>query len=133
MTGGQFISFEGGEGVGKSTQSRLLRERLMHTGIEAIETREPGGSPGAEEIRDYLHLDVADAGYCVRRGAARALGTRGGVPARAGKVDLAETLDKYYPDLAAQVREPRLLLLPPAPDWDWGCVGEGSRPAAANT
>lgn len=51
---GRFISFEGGEGSGKSTQSRLLCERLENTGIETIETREPGGSLGAEEIRAML-------------------------------------------------------------------------------
>ncbi|MBR46733.1 MAG: dTMP kinase [Rhodospirillaceae bacterium] len=54
MARGRFISFEGGEGGGKSTQSRLLCECLAGVGIEAIETREPGGSPGAEEIRALL-------------------------------------------------------------------------------
>ncbi len=54
MARGRFISFEGGEGAGKSTQSHLLRDRLAGAGIEAVETREPGGSPGAEEIRALL-------------------------------------------------------------------------------
>jgi len=54
MACGRFISFEGGEGAGKSTQSRLLCERLAGAGIEAMETREPGGSAGAEEIRAML-------------------------------------------------------------------------------
>lgn len=46
-----FISFEGIDGSGKSTQARLLADRLEAEGIETIHTREPGGSPGAEEIR----------------------------------------------------------------------------------
>ena len=54
MAHGQFISFEGGEGAGKSTQSRLLCRRLETFGIEALATREPGGSAGAEEIRALL-------------------------------------------------------------------------------
>ena len=51
---GRFISLEGGEGVGKSTQVRALAEDLRKRGIEVIETREPGGSPGAEAIRELL-------------------------------------------------------------------------------
>lgn len=54
MTRGQFISFEGGEGAGKSTQSQLLCRRLETFGVETLATREPGGSPGAEEIRTLL-------------------------------------------------------------------------------
>ena len=48
---GRFITFEGGEGAGKTTQARLLAERLRERGIDVVQTREPGGSPGAEEIR----------------------------------------------------------------------------------
>lgn len=51
---GRFISLEGGEGVGKSTQARRLAEALRGRGVELIETREPGGSPGAEAIRGLL-------------------------------------------------------------------------------
>lgn len=54
MTHGRFISFEGGEGVGKSTQARLLAEALDARGFEVVSTREPGGTPGAEAIRCLL-------------------------------------------------------------------------------
>ena len=51
---GRFITFEGGEGGGKSTQLRLLSERLRGCGHEVVATREPGGSPGAEVLRALL-------------------------------------------------------------------------------
>jgi dTMP kinase len=51
---GHFISLEGGEGVGKSTQVQALAEALRARGIEVLVTREPGGSPGAESIRELL-------------------------------------------------------------------------------
>lgn len=51
---GRFIALEGGEGAGKSTQSRLLAEALRAQGIDVITTREPGGTPGAEAIRTLL-------------------------------------------------------------------------------
>ena len=51
---GQFIAFEGGEGVGKSTQARLLAQALEARGIACVLTREPGGTPGAEAIRALL-------------------------------------------------------------------------------
>jgi dTMP kinase len=51
---GRFISFEGGEGSGKSTQIKKLAERLDTAKLRAIITREPGGSPGAEVIRHLL-------------------------------------------------------------------------------
>lgn len=51
---GRFLSLEGGEGVGKSTQARLLVEALAGRGVHAIVTREPGGSEGAEAIRSLL-------------------------------------------------------------------------------
>jgi dTMP kinase len=51
---GKFITVEGGEGAGKSTQVRLLVEALGRAGIAALATREPGGSPGAEAIRELL-------------------------------------------------------------------------------
>lgn len=51
---GRFITFEGGEGGGKSTQLRLLAEALERADIAVLRTREPGGSPSAEEIRRLL-------------------------------------------------------------------------------
>ncbi len=51
---GRFITFEGGEGGGKSTQSKLLLPWLSERGVHAVATREPGGSPGAERIRELL-------------------------------------------------------------------------------
>ena len=54
MTVGKFITFEGGEGTGKSTQTGLLRARLKERGITPTLTREPGGSPFAENIRELL-------------------------------------------------------------------------------
>ncbi|MGH7088084.1 MAG: dTMP kinase, partial [Stellaceae bacterium] len=50
MTDGSFISFEGGEGVGKTTQVALLADHLRQAGREVVTTREPGGTPGAEAI-----------------------------------------------------------------------------------
>ncbi len=60
MARGKFISFEGGEGVGKSTQINILRDRLRGRGIDVIVTREPGGAPGAEEIRTLLLTGEVD-------------------------------------------------------------------------
>ncbi|HWK34636.1 dTMP kinase [Sphingomonas sp.] len=54
MTAGRFISLEGGEGAGKSTQATRLAEALGRQGIDARVTREPGGSEGAEAIRALL-------------------------------------------------------------------------------
>lgn len=54
MKRGRFITFEGGEGAGKSTQVGLLVSALEERGIAVLRTREPGGAPGAEAIRDLL-------------------------------------------------------------------------------
>lgn len=54
MTNGRFITFEGGEGVGKSTQARMLVASLQARGLKVVQTREPGGTPGAEAIRELL-------------------------------------------------------------------------------
>ena len=51
---GVFITFEGIDGAGKSTQARLLEASLIERGHSVLRTREPGGSPGAEEIRNLL-------------------------------------------------------------------------------
>ena len=51
---GRLITFEGGEGAGKSTQIRLLAERLARAGVETVSTREPGGTPKAERLRELL-------------------------------------------------------------------------------
>jgi dTMP kinase len=57
MTGaarGRFITLEGGEGAGKSAQAKRLEERLANLGLEVVRTREPGGSPHAEELREAI-------------------------------------------------------------------------------
>lgn len=51
---GKFITFEGGEGAGKSTQIALLRQKLEQLGLSVLQTREPGGSTGAEAIRQVI-------------------------------------------------------------------------------
>src|SRR3546814_18652075 len=56
---GRVITLEGGEGAGKSTQQRRLAAWLRRDGREVVETREPGGSPGAEEIRRLLVTGAA--------------------------------------------------------------------------
>ena len=57
---GRFITLEGGEGVGKSTQARALAAALRTRGIDVLETREPGGSEGAEAIRRLLLEGAGD-------------------------------------------------------------------------
>ncbi len=59
---GRFITFEGGEGVGKSTQVKLLAQALEQSGASVITTREPGGTRGAEAIRTLL-LDPEGEGW----------------------------------------------------------------------
>ncbi|MCK4939891.1 MAG: dTMP kinase [Rhodospirillaceae bacterium] len=54
MSRGHFITLEGGEGAGKSTQIKRLASALEGSGIKVVATREPGGAPGAEEIRNLL-------------------------------------------------------------------------------
>ncbi len=60
MARGRFITFEGGEGAGKSTQLKRLAARLQAQGLEVVATREPGGSPGAESIRELVLNGAAD-------------------------------------------------------------------------
>ncbi|MBS8259413.1 dTMP kinase [Roseibium polysiphoniae] len=73
---GRFITFEGGEGAGKSTQIQRLKERLSKLGLTIAVTREPGGSPGAEKIRTMLlsgeAKDLGPRGEAMLFAAARA-------------------------------------------------------------
>ena len=64
---GRFITFEGGEGVGKSTQIRRAAAWLQAEGVDVVPTREPGGTPRAEQLRRILleHGDD-DAVFAVR-------------------------------------------------------------------
>ncbi len=57
---GHFITFEGGEGAGKTTQIARLAQRLRENGLSVVTTREPGGSPGAEAIRHVLLSGAAE-------------------------------------------------------------------------
>ena len=73
---GKFITFEGGEGSGKSTQARLLAEALRARGIAVTQTREPGGSPFAEAVRGVVmsaaHAAVTPLAEALLFSAARA-------------------------------------------------------------
>ena len=72
---GRFVTLEGGEGVGKSTQARLLRDALLERGLDVLLTREPGGTPGGEEIRTLLldrEMDWNPAAEALLFAAARA-------------------------------------------------------------
>jgi len=60
MKRGRFITFEGGEGAGKSTQVSILADHLRALGITVVTTREPGGAPGAEDIRNLLVNGATD-------------------------------------------------------------------------
>jgi len=60
QTAARFITLEGGEGAGKSTQIKLLSEQLSRRRIKHITTREPGGAPGAESIRELLMAGGCD-------------------------------------------------------------------------
>lgn len=60
MSTGRFITFEGGEGAGKTTQAKMLCEALESAGIETLLTREPGGTFGAEAIRELVLEGTAD-------------------------------------------------------------------------
>lgn len=60
MKTGKFITFEGGEGAGKTTQAVMLAEALEKAGVETLQTREPGGTFGAEAIRDLVLEGTSD-------------------------------------------------------------------------
>jgi len=72
---GRFITLEGGEGAGKSVQARRLEDRLAALGLAVIRTREPGGSPGAEALREAILTgfasDFSPAGQALLFAAAR--------------------------------------------------------------
>ena len=72
---GRFITLEGGEGAGKSVQARRLKERLAALGLAVVGTREPGGSPGAEALREAIlsgfAADFSPAGQALLFAAAR--------------------------------------------------------------
>ncbi len=57
MKRGKFITFEGGEAAGKSTQAKRLAERLERVGINVVVTREPGGTPVGEDVRELIMRD----------------------------------------------------------------------------
>lgn len=65
LSEGKFITFEGGEGTGKSTQVKLLAETLLRNGIKVITTREPGGSEGGELIREILVNGEVERWDCI--------------------------------------------------------------------
>lgn len=60
MSAPRFITLEGGEGVGKTTQARLLAEALSREGVRVVSTREPGGAPGSEVLRELLLSGATD-------------------------------------------------------------------------
>jgi dTMP kinase len=72
---GRFITLEGGEGVGKSVQAKRLEERLAALGVDVVRTREPGGSPGAEALREAIlsgfAAEFSPAGQALMFAAAR--------------------------------------------------------------
>jgi dTMP kinase len=72
---GRFITLEGGEGVGKSVQAERLEKRLARLGLDVVRTREPGGSPGAEALREAIlsgfAADFSPAGQALLFAAAR--------------------------------------------------------------
>ena len=96
---GTFLSFEGGEAAGKSVQAARLAEDLGGTGRDVLLTREPGGTPFAERIRDVLlharDVDLAPEAQALLFSAARAQHTRDVIrPALAGgKIVIA---DRYF-------------------------------------
>ena len=71
-----FITFEGPDGSGKSTQIRLLSETLTAAGYDVLTVREPGGTPISEQIRDVVHSlrnrEMSDRAECLLYNAARA-------------------------------------------------------------
>lgn len=58
-----FIAFEGVDGSGKTTQAKILAERLTDMGLDVVRTREPGGTPGAEELRAVILNGNGDEGW----------------------------------------------------------------------
>ncbi len=109
MTGhGRFIALEGGEGVGKSTQVRALAAALRERGHDVVETREPGGSDGAEAIRRLLLEGDADRwnagcrGAAVRGGACRPCRQADPASARGGPVGDQRSLPRQLARLSGR-------------------------------
>ena len=110
---GRFVTFEGGEGAGKSTQLARLAERLADAGYDVMTTREPGGSPGAEAIR---HVLLSGAGKpfgpvaeAILFGAARAdhVADRHRAGARRRHVGAVRPLHRFDPRLSGRARPGR--------------------------
>ena len=150
MTGrkrGRFITLEGGEGAGKSVQAKRLTERLAALGLAVVGTREPGGSPGAEALREAILSGFA-AGFQPRRAGAhvrrrprrpsRQDNSAGACERRLGRL---RSVRRFHPRLSGRggksaagihrlSRAPDRGAEPARPDADPRLV-PGSRPASA--
>ena len=110
---GHFITFEGGEGSGKSTHAATLAQRLKSLGLEVVLTREPGGSPGAEIIRHILLSGIAKPlgaeTEAILFAAARDDHVRKHHPAGARRRPMGDLrpLHRFHPRLSGRARQGR--------------------------